>query len=234
MPYSAVFILFGSACLYIAAKSLLLWVALLLLNIGISFFGVGIAYGCTSPGIFMKRTNGTFPLASYAIFWPYFLVNYLSLHIYNILSSEQQYDEILSGLYLGRKPSWFDKKRIERLDIRCVLDLTAEFEEVEFFRCKKIYSIIPLLDTSAPTFEQLKEGVNLISKNIKSGPIYVHCALGHGRSTTFIAAYLLESSYKKNIHEVLSFIQKIRPKIGLTKSQLTVLGQYEKHVNSRK
>ena len=234
MVYSAVFILFGIVCLYIAAKSLLLWIALFLLNIGISFFGVGIAFGLMKPCIFMKRPNGTFPLVSYAIFWPYFLVNHLSLYIYNRLSSEDQFDEILSGLYLGRKPAWFDKSKTDRLNIRCVLDLTSEFKEVKFLRCKKIYRLIPLLDTFAPTFEELKEGVNLISKNIKSGSIYVHCALGHGRSATFIAAYLLESSYKKNINEVLSFIQKIRPKIGLTKSQLTVLSQYENYVNSRK
>ena len=92
------------------------------------------------------------------------------------------------------------------------------------------YRCIPLLDTRAPNLTQLREGANYIAQS--DGPIYVHCALGHGRSATFVAAYLLLSKRAQTAESVVTQIQKLRPRIGLAREQMAVLELYADKLHS--
>ena len=126
--------------------------------------------------------------------------------------------------FLGCRLNASDRAAIERLQIRSVFDVTSEFGETAFLR-KLNYRACPLLDTNAPTIDELKSGAQWIADAAQSGPVYVHCALGHGRSATFVAAALLLSGRAQNASSAVEIVRQQRPHIGLSRAQRSVLQQ---------
>jgi protein-tyrosine phosphatase len=114
------------------------------------------------------------------------------------------------------------------MEIRCVLDVAAEIPEARFIRKANVeYLSIPLLDGTAPTLEQLVAGIEWIMERIERGErVLVHCAMGHGRSTTFTAAVLMRLNRAETPEEALEFCARQRPKIGLHSSQKAILKEF--------
>ena len=150
---------------------------------------------------------------------------------------ENSVDEILPNLYLGRRLTHFDKAATQQHHFAAVLDLTSEFGKCLVMGTTVIYKCIPLLDTFAPTVEQLNEGVDFIAEHIKNGPVYVHCAMGHGRSATFVAAYLIAAGITPDVASAERYVQTKRAKIDLHESQRKALeafaGNYLQEVSDR-
>ncbi len=234
MKYSLFFGLAAIFSFYSSFASVSWIVAVLFSNLGIALLGLAMAYGMGKPGIFMKRPSGFFPLFTYLLFWPYLLLNSASLLVYRVASRENPLDEIHAGLYLGGK-LWgcFDRKRVAELGIKNTLDLTAEFSEAPFIRKSQNYLNIPLLDTRPPTPGQLERAVSWIDKHIKEAPVFVHCALGHGRSGAIVAAYLIRIGQADNAQGALEIIRKKRPKAGFHPDQIKVINQYAKRTDEK-
>ena len=110
------------------------------------------------------------------------------------------------------------------------LDLTAEFSELAFVRALDGYKCLPVLDTEAPSMEQLRSGSDWIAGRIEAGPVYVHCALGHGRSATMVAAFLMRSGRAPSAEGAVEMVARQRPKIGLHPRQFAAL---ETHAQQR-
>ena len=156
------------------------------------------------------------------IYAPYYGLNALSLAGLRRSSRENDCDEIAPDIYLGCRLNAGDRAAIERLNIHSVLDLTSEFGESAPLR-QLNYRAQPLLDTGAPTLDELRDGARWIAQAAKDGPVYVHCALGHGRSATFVAAALMQSGAAQDAGEAVEIIRRKRPHIGLSRAQLAVL-----------
>lgn len=112
-----------------------------------------------------------------------------------------------------------------------VLDLTSEFSEVRFLRSKSTYRSLPLLDNTAPSLEQLQDGVRWIAHHTQTGKVYVHCALGHSRSALFVAAFWLLEKKAVSATDAIDKLREIRKGVRLTKSQFFVLQQFEHTLN---
>ena len=220
MKYALVFLALSLACALDAATASPWLLRVALVSCALAFGGVGFAYAFISPRAFFKRADGGLPALSYLVYAPYHALNALSLWVFRRSSRENDWDEIAPNVYLGCRLSARDQAEIETLRIARVLDLTSEFAETPFLRALD-YCCIPLLDTHAPTLTQLRAGANWIAQS--DDPIYVHCALGHGRSATFVAAYLLLSKRAQSAADAVSQIQKLRPRIGLSREQMAVL-----------
>jgi protein-tyrosine phosphatase len=118
---------------------------------------------------------------------PYHLLNGLTMRLAG-LGGAAPYHEIAPGLWLGRLLTAREARQlIEKHKIRAVLDLTSEFSEASPLR-RLDYLSLPVLDKCAPSPSQLRRGLDFLER--ASGPVYVHCALGHGRSATFVVAHL--------------------------------------------
>lgn len=228
MKYFFVFSLAGVLVLCWGANVGAVPSMIVLINIAIAFFGVGLAFGLKKPRILMKAKNGRLSLFSYILFWPYFLLSNLSLGVYRLISRENPIDEIIPDLYLGYKPWHIDKEKFIQKGIRSVVDLTSEFGEAGFILKNFKYLSVPLLDTYPPTQGQLYDTVAWIDEQLKSGGVFVHCALGHGRSATIIGAYLLYAKITSEVQYAVDFIKSKRPKIDLHKGQFSTLQQYVK------
>jgi protein-tyrosine phosphatase len=61
---------------------------------------------------------------------------------------------------------------------------------------------------------------------LKDGPVYVHCAAGHGRSAMFVAALLLASGRLASVSEAEAFMREKRPEVRLSSSQRELLDMF--------
>lgn len=224
MKYGLPFAALGILCTVYSAKVPLV-PALLLLNTAAAFAGVALGYLGAGPPVFMKRKSGAFSPLGYALYWPYLLLNGALLGLMR-LSQERVLDTIVPGLYLGRKPTWMDRTLLRNRPISAVLDLTGEFPELGELRRPGHYRCIPLLDTGAPTGDQLSLGVAFIGEQMRNGTVLVHCALGHGRSALFVAAYLLAAGHAPAPEAALALIRARRPGIELHPNQQRALERF--------
>lgn len=222
MKYAVVFILFGLTYAIYAVTSQIIVVKFFATSFAIAFSGVGLAFAFIGQRAFLKRTNGQLSFLSYVLYWPYHALNWLSLSAFRCGGKENAYDKIDENVYLGCRLSQKDKNDINKLGIKSVLDLTCEFSEISALR-QLSYRCIPVLDSRAPTMEQLKVGAEWIREEATKGPVYVHCALGHGRSATFVAAYLLLSGKARTAQEAIEKIRAFHPRIGLHSEQIARL-----------
>jgi protein-tyrosine phosphatase len=227
MKLGSIFFFAGLVILYQAFQVKNPFGTLIVANAGVSLLGVGASFLWRSPKLLLKSKSGLLTVFSWIIFWPYHFLNYFSLATFRLFSSEAVFHEIMPGLFLGCRPFRQDQTRFSSLRIASVLDLTSEFSEVVFLRQAFNYLCIPLLDTTAPTQLQLEEGVAFIERQLPLGPVYVHCALGHGRSATFIVGYLLATGIKADFDEAIRFVESKRPGVKLKPDQLLALKKFK-------
>lgn len=232
MKYAVVFLCLGAACAVYAIAIGSPLPALLLFSSAVAFSGVGLAYAINRPGLFGKRSDGRLSVVNYLLFWPYFLLNHLLLTSYRFLSREHLFDHIEDNVYLGCRLSHRDRRLIEQLHLVSVLDASCEFEEVCALRSLAYYCI-PILDTQAPSLTALTAGAEWIVQQSQDGSVYVHCALGHGRSATFTAAYLLLSGKAHSVQEAILLITAKRPAVKLHPSQIARLEQFAAELTPR-
>ncbi len=226
MKYFVIFSGAGLFTLFASTTPDSILLTLILANISVAFLALGLAYGLKKPQIFQKEKNGHVSFFGHILFWPYWALNSFGMLGYRLLGIENPMDEIVPGLYLGSKPLNLDKRKLTQNGIFSVIDLTAELREPRFIRKNCNYLCIPILDNNPPSLQQLREAIQWIEANIKRGAVLVHCAFGHGRSATCVAAYLLHANKTDKIEKVVEYIKRKRPGIGLTTRQSAILQEY--------
>ena len=188
-----------------------------------SFFAVSLAYLLNKPAIFRKRANGTIPISIRWLLWPFLWATQL----YNAIARRKDklpaIQEVEPGLFLARRLFPSDIHFLRYHDIGAVLDVTAEFDSLNWTLLGEEidYLNLPILDHSVPTEAQVERALNWIHTHRKDGrSVIVHCALGRGRSVFMMAAYLLSQHPGKTPVSVLKQIKSIRKSIFLNKKQL--------------
>ena len=210
---------FKFACLSIASAIALFlqeaWVLHLAFGwTSFCFAWLALAYGALGPRALLKGQNGRLSWLSWLLLGPYHSLNNLCLWAARF-SREPAFHEILPGLYLGRRLS---PDQAGMLSVGAVLDVTAELSECSsFLRPGVDYRLLPTLDKRPLLPEQIAQAVEFI--RCAQAPVYVHCALGHGRSASVVAAYLLAIQEVHGVDEAETFLAKIRPQVGLTAQQ---------------
>jgi hypothetical protein len=220
---------FGAAAIALALLALMssfLVLQVIALWFALAFGGVAFAFGFIGPRAFLKRADGRLSIVSWLIFGPYYALNFLSLTLWRRFGKEEPFHEIEPNLYLGCRLYGRDESFWRDYALVAALDLTAEFSEVGFLRNARHYLCLPVLDTQPPSVEQLETGISWILRHLAERPVYVHCALGHGRSATFVVAYLLRAGKAATVPEALDKIAAIRPDIGLSLSQIVRLEEW--------
>lgn len=193
-----------------------------------SFIGLAIGFGIVGPAVFLKNpTKGSLSVISWLMFLPLHLLNLSLLFLIARLGREKAYDEVVPGVFLGRRLDSREARIMVERGVRAVLDLTSEFPECRAFSQQPHYLCLPLLDTRAPTHEQVERGVAFICDHHGQGGVYVHCAMGHGRSATFVAAFLLRQGICRTPDEAEALIRQKRPRVGLHAGQRAALSDWQ-------
>ena len=223
--FGLVFILLACALVWLGRGSSNVPLKILIFSLALSSGMLGLAYVMSRVSLLGKKTEGDLLFSRYLVFWPYHLVSYLSLFIAR-LTRVAPFQEIVPGLFLGGRLLSWEEKRSEPLANASVLDLTSEFCEVRFLRKSRSYLCLPLLDGTAPKQEELETGVRFITEQLQKGPVYVHCAMGHGRGATFAIAYLVASGKMPDLQQALQFVQSKRPGVKIRPGQMNALRNF--------
>jgi protein-tyrosine phosphatase len=127
--------------------------------------------------------------------------------------------EILPGLFIGSNRNASDKKKLDELGIKKILNMTIECSNhyPDLFEYKKIM----LNDSVEQQLEPyLDDAIKFIEEAmVNKVPILVHCYAGISRSTTVVIAYLCSTgmTLKKAVTLVKEKRPEIEPNVGFYK-----------------
>ncbi len=143
------------------------------------------AYLGLGASVFRKR-DGRLPLSTKVILGPFLLT--MRLTHWCLSRGRVEYSDVMPGIVAGGRLGRGRARRLRRLGVAAVLDLTAEYSETLEFR-RLNYLNIPILDLTAPTPGELDRACRFIAAQSRAGVVYVHCALGISRTDAVIRAY---------------------------------------------
>jgi protein-tyrosine phosphatase len=186
---------------------------------------VGVAYLAGRPGVFGKTAAGRLPPFNLLLLAPYFAATYLVWHAQRKLTSESASDEVAPGIYVGRRPYFAELPE----GTSVVVDLTAEFPvDPQIVREGIRWLCLPTLDGTAPDGDGLKELLDDVeAADEAAGPIYIHCAAGHGRSATAAAALMIRRGLAADVDSAEAAMRAKRPGIHLNRAQRARLNALE-------
>jgi protein-tyrosine phosphatase len=215
MKYVVVFSLFA---LYLAALAALLggWCWLLLWP-AFSFALVAAAYARLGPRVFGKRDDGRLAWWAVALLLPYLLFTWVVWHLQRLCSRQPSCHEVAAGLWLGRRPL----RRDLPPGVVLVVDLTAEFFAAPGVRAGRDYLTLPTLDGTAPDEGRCREVLAHLAAH--PGPVYIHCAAGHGRSALLAAAVLLARGLAADARQAEARLREVRRGVRLLPAQRRLL-----------
>jgi protein-tyrosine phosphatase/membrane-associated phospholipid phosphatase len=179
---------------------------------------VAFAYFTGNPDLFRKR-EGRVPTAARAVLFPCLLGQRLAWHIQkrNVPAASP----ITTNLLIGRRLSC---READALAVTTIVDLTAESDSI---RRAGVHSIsVPMLDLTLPTLKTLDKAVRAVRAAAQNGPVYVHCALGYGRSASVAAAYLFDTGESASVDDAIRRVQSARPGAVFPPRAVTLLRQY--------
>lgn len=192
----------------------------LLIWLGLSFLLVAAGYAGIGPRTLGKRQDGTLQPLIGTVLLPYRLLLEGLWQLQRRLSKEPAAHEILPGLWLGRRPVRQDLPA----GVALLVDLTVEFPRAVCGTAGCDYLALPCLDAAAPEWVPFRAAVREIAAH--PGPVYVHCALGHGRSATVVAAVLIARGQAADPAEAEERVRSIRAGVGLNAGQRAMLRRF--------
>lgn len=145
---------------------------------------------------------------------PYSASAWLLWQLRSRLFREPPYHEVAPGLYVGRRP--LGRPEVPP-GIRVVVDLTSELPRSSALTSVERYLCVPTLDTKAPRHAELHALVDAIAG--EPGPIFLHCAMGHGRAAMVAAALLIRRGLARDVDEALEQLRSHRPSVHLHRCQ---------------
>lgn len=170
---------------------------------------VAAGYAGLGAAVYRKE-NGRLPLSSRLLLAPVLAGHGLSFLHYRRLC--RPWDEVAPNLWVGRRLSDQEARKALNQGVVAVLDLTAESSEAKPFLSVP-YLNLPVLDLTAPSRDQLQEGVAFIREHITRGPVYVHCKIGYSRSAALAAAWLLTNEPGRDPDGAFRQLRESRPSI---------------------
>lgn len=200
------------------------WNGWLLLWFSFDFFLLSFAYQRGSIKIFGKQADGKMSLVSIVLLLPALLFLWVVWHVRRSILKEEYSHEIIPGLWLGGRVLTGELPD----NISLIVDLTAEFIEPQDVIAQKTYICLPTLDGSVPSDEKLLEIVEKICS--WQGNVYLHCALGRGRSATVAAGILLAKGMVNDVDRAKTLLQSIRPGVDFSSTQRQSLERLKKQL----
>jgi protein-tyrosine phosphatase len=182
-----------------------------------AFCMVALAHFGAGARVFGKGPAGRLGVMACLAMGPYLGLSYFLWWMNACTSREACCHEVVPGIWLGRRPGASEVPT----GVRVVADLTAEFHEGTHVRNGRRYMCVPVLDTGVPADEALALLIDDLAR--EEGPLYVHCASGHGRPAMVVAAVLVRRGMVRTVEEAEALIRKVWPRVRLGKCQRAAL-----------
>lgn len=192
----------------------------------LAFGLVAIAYMRDDSQFLLKHPDGRRRAWGWPVLWPYWLLCDLSLALFRLDGRRPASVQVAPNLFFGRRLTDKEAQGPVAPAWHAVLDLAAELTEAGPLRALAGYRSLPILDARAPTPGGLASAVGWLTEQAQAGPVYVHCALGHGRSATVVVAFLLDAGRVATIEEGVGLLASLRPGVGLSDAQRDALRRF--------
>ena len=202
------------------------WLRIVGAAAALSFLLGAVAYFGAGPRLLFKRTSGRRHPAAWLVHWPYFALTALSYRLTVLHYREAAFVEVAPNVFLGRRLTARETRRADAPAWVAVLDLAAELPEPRALRELANYRSLPVLDATAMSPDQLRDAVEWVKRHAANGPVYVHCALGHGRSATVAAAYLVAIGRAADAKSAVKQLRALRPGVRLNRPQRELLDRF--------
>jgi protein-tyrosine phosphatase len=196
-----------------------------LLIVAVAYFGAG-------PRLLFKRANGRRFVWAWLVHWPYFVLTAFSYRLSRLIARETAYVRVAPNVFLGRRLTAREALRAEAESWVAVLDLAAELPEPRVLRAVANYRSLPVLDATAMSPAQLCEAVEWLKRHAATGPVYVHCAMGHSRSALVVAAYLIAVGLAPDAPSALKQLRSLRSGVRLRRPQRRALNRFAEGAGS--
>ena len=156
----------------------------------------------------------------------YYSHNRPAVHVHFETLTKLDYNYIDEGIYVGTNQCCTAGLSEVLQKEGITSDVSLEGEQLDQPYGVLQYVWIPTVDHDIPTDEQLAFGVATLESLVQAGQkIYLHCKNGHGRSSTFLCAYLLKTR-GMTPEQALQFIQLHRPSAHMQPCQKELLQKY--------
>jgi protein-tyrosine phosphatase len=189
----------------------------------LSLVGVALAYAMGWNWIFGKR-RGRLPAWSLVVFGPHLLGQRILWWVQS--RGRTPCSQLLPNLWIGRRPSARDCAELKQRGVTATLDLTAELPESPGLRDGG-YHNLPVLDLTLPDLPTLRRAVEIIDDASRDGGVvYMHCALGYGRTAIVAAAYLLSTGRAATVEGAVGRVRAARPGSVFPPRVITLLEQF--------
>lgn len=215
-----------SIAFFIAYHSTSYMITLIFSYLGLTFLILVLGYAGMGSKIFFKRPEGTVPGYTWLLHAPLFILNQFSFALYRCFAKQAPLSEVVPGLVIGRRLMASEIEYLSEFNIDSIVDLTCEFSEPKTISTQYCYKSLPLLDGSSPAYPELIEIMKWMTERASSGPIWVHCALGHGRSATIVIAYLMWRGTATTLKEAEELLRLKRQGIKLSSAQKNRLAYF--------
>lgn len=174
-----------------------------------------------------KKADGTIASWAKVAFWPYHVGLRSKLWVQRRYTTEDHFNLISDGWYLG---GWPSRAGLLPPGDLAILDCTCELP----FKWDLPYLVLPIWDTKAPTVAQIETGVQWAARQRGAGrTVFVHCAHGHGRSPVLMCAGLLSEGLAENPKHAEQLVAAQRPGIHINSSQFAALSSWWKYQRAR-
>lgn len=139
------------------------------------------------------------------------------------------WDIIDEHIFLGGTLMFDDLERLHGQGVQAVVNLCAERRDnqTKLHEAGIDYLWLPVFDSFPPSLEQIVQGLTWLDDQIQARrTVYIHCAVGVGRSATLLACWYI---YAKGmtVPHVLRFLKTRRPQVTLTRRQLRRIREFE-------
>jgi len=146
--------------------------------------------------------------------------------------TKMSYNKIEELLYAGNNMCCHTHFEMELLSKGITADISLEAERLDNPQGVKYFFWLPWVEDTAPAMELISIALDtidiLIKNNVKT---YIHCKNGHGRTTTFLATYLIRKD-RISVEKALDILKERRPSGHINEIQRAFLMEYEKQLNA--
>ncbi|MEM8886190.1 MAG: serine/threonine protein phosphatase, partial [Planctomycetota bacterium] len=122
--------------------------------------------------------------------------------------------EVADGVCFGRLPDRALARERAARGVRTVVDLTAEHAVPHSLRGAG-YVGVPMMDLAEPERAMLEAAADAIEHGRRRGAVYVHCALGYGRSARAVAWWLWRTGRAHSLEQAGARVLAARPRAHL-------------------
>ena|SRR3989338_7257484 len=143
---------------------------------------------------------------------------------------KMSYNRIEELIYAGNNMCCQGHFEEELLSKGISADISLEAENLDNPQGVRYFFWFPWKEDAAPAQELINLALevldDLMKNNVKT---YIHCRNGHGRTTTFLAAYFMRKN-GVSTEEALSIVNEKRPSGHLNEIQKQFLIEFERRV----